>query len=228
MSEMNVPKCEREGDVVSFLYGELSETETPAFQQHIHECASCSTELAGFKSVRKSVVAWRNESLGLVTSPAPAASEVSQPRPSALAALREFFSLSPLWMKGALALASVLFCLLAGLTIARWRTTSTPLGPVVVKSGYSQQEVDKMVAERVQAELDKTKELTPEPTATVVNQPPTSGKRTVNRIVVAGHGKSEYARRPLSKTEREQLAADLRLASANDSDIDLLGDSINQ
>jgi hypothetical protein len=36
-------------------------------------------------------------------------------------------------------------------------------------------------------------------------------------------------RRPLSKTEREQLAADLRLTTAqNDSDLDLLGDRINQ
>jgi len=37
------------------------------------------------------------------------------------------------------------------------------------------------------------------------------------------------ARRPLSKSEREELAADLRLISGkSDSEIDLLGDRINQ
>jgi hypothetical protein len=46
---------------------------------------------------------------------------------------------------------------------------------------------------------------------------------------IALNAPKQKARRPLSKTEREQLAADLRLISGkNDSDLDLLDDQINQ
>jgi len=46
---------------------------------------------------------------------------------------------------------------------------------------------------------------------------------------VAFNLSNQKARRPLSKTEREQLAADLRLISVkSESDLDLLDDRINQ
>lgn len=228
MREISAPKCERESDLVSFLYGELSESETPAFERHVHECASCRAELAGFKSVRRSVVDWRNESLGLVTSSVNATKSRAEPqKPSALAALREFLSLSPLWLKGAVAFVSLLFCLLAGLTVARWLTSPT-VGPVVAKSGYSQEEVDRIVEQRLRAERDKLKETTPAAATVAISESAQTAKQTGNRLAVTRHGKSEFAKRPLSRTEREQLAADLRLASANDSDLDLVGDTLNQ
>src|SRR6185295_13368167 len=115
--------CGRENDLVGFLYGELSESEATAFERHLRECAACNTELAGFGVVRESVVAWRNESLGSVALPSqntnPSFGGKRQPGRSAVAALREFFNLSPLWMKGALAFATILFCVLAGLAVAR-------------------------------------------------------------------------------------------------------------
>jgi hypothetical protein len=53
------------------------------------------------------------------------------------------------------------------------------------------------------------------------------GPRRTNEFVA--DVPNQKSRRPLSKTEREQLAADLRLTSAkNDSDLDLLEDRINQ
>ena len=45
-------------------------TEESEFQRHMHECSSCSEELAAFSDIRSSVVAWRDESLGNITSPA--------------------------------------------------------------------------------------------------------------------------------------------------------------
>jgi hypothetical protein len=48
-------------------------------------------------------------------------------------------------------------------------------------------------------------------------------------VSVASNNPIQKARRPLSKTEREQLAADLRLVTAaNESELDLLDDGINQ
>lgn len=235
MKEVNAPKCGRENDLIGFLYGELDEIEALAFQRHLHECTTCKTELASFGDVRESVVAWRNESLSsagfptqIMTSSPTGAAEV---RPSAMAALREFFSLSPLWMKGAVAFAAILFCLFAGLAVARLRD-KRPAVMVQAPATPSQQELNALVDQRVQQELKRIKdsnEQAPNSSVTKNNSPQKNPvKRIANRSEMAANS-GRNARRPLSKTEREQLAADLRLVSAkSESDLDLLGDRINQ
>ena len=148
--------CGRENDLISFLYGELNEVEAIAFQRHLKGCAACNTELAGFGEVRESVVAWRNESLGSVAFPAQVTTPIETPRatPSAVAALREFFNLSPLWMKGAVAFAAIMFCVFAVLALARLR--ESPPAPVALAPApatHSQQELKALVDQRVQEEL---------------------------------------------------------------------------
>ena len=223
--------CGREDDLIGFLYGELNEIEAISYERHLQECTACNTELAAFGAVRESVVAWRNESLGRIGLPTQLADSSStaaaRAKPSAVAALREFFNLSPLWMKSAVAFAAILFCVLAGLALARLR--NKPPSPVVaipVANANSSQELNAQVEKRVQEELKRIKNSNESSPVNVRDSSQkTPGKRIVNRS-------SEVAlsplRRPLSKTEREQLAADLRLVSANDSDLDLLDDRINQ
>ena len=224
--------CGRENDLIGFLYGELNETEANAFQRHLEECAACNTELAGLGEVRESVVAWRNESLSTVAFPVTTQAETPRATPSAMAALREFFNLSPLWMKGAVAFALVLFCLFAGLALARLREAPrTTLAVTRGPSTTSTEELNALVDQRVQEELTRIKNsqetISAPLTATVPGHPP---KRIEKRDTqVALSASSQKARRPLTKTEREQLASDLRLVSAkNDGDLDLLDDRINQ
>lgn len=237
MKEVNAPKCERENDLIAFLYGELNDVEARTFQRHMNDCAACNIELSGFRTVRESVVAWRNESLGGVSSSQitePAVTRAGLGKPSALAALREFFNLSPLWMKGAVAFASILFCLFAGLAIARLRDKP----PAVIVTNpeskvYSEQQLNALVDRRVQDELHRIKnspQPAPPASAIVENAPKrNSWGRTTSRANVPSNDPTQKARRPLSKSEREQLAADLRLVSArNDSELDLLDDGINQ
>ena len=236
MKEVNAPNCGRENDLIGFLYGELNDVEALAFERHVHECAGCSTELAGFKDVRGSVVAWRNESLGSIgltgqtTGSSP--TRAGEARPSAMAALREFFNLSPLWMKGAVAFAAILLCVFAGLALMRLRDKP----PVAVVGAAdapanSQQELKALVEKRVQEELKRIKDAPEQATTLTANNPPQKKpvKRMVNRNSEVVFDRSQGARRPLSKTEREQLAADLRLVSArSDSDLHLLDDTINR
>jgi len=226
--------CGRENDLIGFLYGELSEVETIAFQRHLRECAACNTELSDFGEVRESVVAWRNESLGGVALPAQVTTptETRRATPSALAALREFFNLSPLWMKGAVAFAAVLFCVFAGLALARLR--EEPQRAVAITPGAgtnSQQEIKALVELRVQEELNRiknSKATAPAPLSANNVSPGNPNKLIANRSTQLALS-AQKARRPLSKTEREQLASDLRLVSAkNDGDLDLLDDRINQ
>lgn len=233
MKEVNAPNCGRENDLIAFLYGELNEVESRTFQRHMHDCAACNTELAGFRTVRESVVAWRNESLGGVSSSqmtGPAVTRASLGKPSALAALREFFNLSPLWMKGAVAFASILFCLFAGLAVARLRDKP----PTAVANNPDKANSEKLnarVEQRVQAELQRIKSTEKAPAAPVIVN--ASGPNPGRHVRRGGNevptNANQQARRPLSKSEREQLAADLRLISGkNDGELDLLDDRINQ
>ena len=236
MKAVNTPNCGREIDLISFLYGELNESETRAFERHLHECATCETEFASFGGVRELVVGWRNKSLGSVglTSPVTNSSPTRavEVRPSAMAALREFFNLSPLWMKGAVAFAAILLCVFGGLALARLGDKPpTGLAATPPASTRSPQEIQALVDQRVQEELRRIKSQEQSQALLTENHSPqkNSVKRIARESGAVALAPSNVARRPLSKTEREQLAADLGLVSArNDSDLRLLDDTINR
>src|SRR5262245_28248978 len=137
----NSPSCERAPDLIAFLYGEAGEHEARDFQLHLQQCSSCREEAASFGVVRESITAWRDEALaGFVSTPVTA-----QPKTkSALAALRQFFDLSPLWLKGATAFAAVAFCVLAGLALFRNNNPQVSANPGAV---YTEQDVNRKVKE---------------------------------------------------------------------------------
>ncbi|HEV2884921.1 MAG TPA: zf-HC2 domain-containing protein [Pyrinomonadaceae bacterium] len=230
--ELNLATCGREEDLVGYLYNELEPTSRAAFQSHISNCASCSSELAAFGDVRESVVAWRNQSLtGLLNAASPTVT-VPAEKPSALAALREFFRLSPVWMKGAVAFASILLCVLAFLVVVRSPETAAP---AVVNNSrtYSEQEMKAIVDRRVQEEMqrrqtvsnDNVVALQPTPVSDVPKSKAPPKRIRVVETVSAG----QKLRRPLSKVERQELAADLRLINGDsDSELELLSDRLNQ
>ena len=208
----NSPACERAPDLIAFLYGEADEHEARDFQQHLQQCGSCREEAASFADVRHSITAWRDEALaGFISTPAPTQQK------SALAALRQFFDLSPLWLKGATALAAVTFCVLAGVVL--FKTNEEPViskNPDVV---YTQQDVDRKVKEALakQAPVE-----IPSPENITVKPKP-------KRSRAASSTQFARSQRPLSKAERDQLAAELRLVSSDgDATLNLLGDRINQ
>ena len=222
--EANNSECVRHDDLVAYLYNEMPDVESRKFRNHLLECSSCETELSAFANVREEVVAWRNESLGAVGS---LTTEVAQAnrvpaRPSAIAALREFFNLSPAWMKGATVFASLLFCLLAVLAVARLMETPTsPLAKNGTVNARSDQEIDAIVERRVQEALQKQQTSS---SSDVAQQP-----SPVRPNVIRSRPAIDKARRPLTKVERQELAADLRLINvSNDGEPQLLSDQINQ
>lgn len=215
----NSPACERASDLIAFLYGEADEREARDFQLHLQRCSSCREEVASFGDVRHSITAWRDETLaGFVSTPVTA-----QPKTkSALAALRQFFDLSPLWLKGATALAAVTFCVLAGLALFKSNDQVISKNPDAV---YTQQDVNQAVKEALaqQARVQPPVQ-TPSPENVTLNSPKPKPKNS------RASSSTQFARsqRPLSKEEREQLAAELRLSSDDDATLHLLGDRINQ
>jgi len=210
--------CERADDLISVLYGEAGERERRDFELHLKHCGNCRAEFAAFAHVRESIGEWRDEALsGFVPAHAPAAP--APVRKSALAALRQFFDLSPLWLKGAVGFAAAVFCVLAALVVMRF----TPTGePVRVATGnpdavYTKQDLNRAVQEAL-AKQERESRAVEDPRPVIVAESPMPKRSNVAKA-------ERKARRPFSKAEREQLAAELRLIT-NDDEIgmDLLDD----
>lgn len=216
MKEMDLSStCERAGELVSVLYGEAGERERRDFEVHMKQCGSCRKEFAAFAQVRESIGEWRDEALsGFVpahVAPAPV-------RKSALAAWRQFFDLSPLWLKGAVGFGAVVFCVLAALAFVRLTPTDNPVTVATANPDavYTKQDVDRAVQEALAKK--QREQPVPEPEPTIVVQSPTPRNSNVAKA-------EPKARRPFSKAEREQLAAELRLITNDDeADLDLLDD----
>jgi hypothetical protein len=227
---MNQPVCERATDLVSFLYHEVDEREAHEFERHLAECDQCARELMQFRGIREGVIAWRQESLGMIPAQAEirnSASFAYSKKPSALVAIRQFFNLSPLWLKGATAFAGILFCVAAALMVSKLQEKPQV---AVTDKVYSEQELKAKVEAEVQAKIQQLnaadKSIVPKETgtpATATNH--NTGNRRLKETIATGR----TLRAPLTKAEREQLAADLRLISiSDDSDLNLLDDQINR
>ena len=208
----NSPVCERASDLITFVYNETTESEKRDFELHLKECSDCRQEVASVGIVRESISAWRNKALsGFVAQPLIGGAT----KKSALAAFRQFFDLSPLWLKAATGFAVLSFCVLAALVFVKIQTPEPLLTNSNPNKIYTQQEVDRIVEE----ELARQEQI-PE-TPRIIIEPPTPQIKRKDAVA--------KSRRPLSRTEREQLAADLRLLStSDDASLNLLSDRINQ
>lgn len=221
------PVCARANELVNCLYGEANAAEAAAFAQHMDGCNECRTEFALMTSVRESVSQWRSEVLGLGwrTEPVTVANPVGfKPLTparhlSALAALRQFFTVSPLWLRGATAVAAVMFCVLAALFMAR---TMAPREQLYTKDQLNDQ-VQREVA-KVKNEIRNVPEVPASETGKhevaggtqlQAPAPPFAEKHPRPKVAKAAHGS-------LSREEREQLASDLRLKPTDDEDLTFL------
>jgi hypothetical protein len=224
------PICERGNDLIAFLYGEVDEHEARDFERHLRNCVECKFELGAFKQIRESVGAWRQEALGAATASVSASKAVDRAshlgKPSAIASIREFFGLSPLWMKGSIAFASVLFCVLSVLALAHLLESPKP---VVVGDAkrYTEKELQAKIEDAVKSRLQDREAQKPSVAASddqQVKPQRSDNNRSTERVAA----NPKVGRGPLTKSEREQLAADLRLiVPQDDTELDLLGDEIN-
>jgi anti-sigma factor RsiW len=165
--------CERGEELVTYLYGEATKEEAGLFRRHLEACAVCREELAAFGGVRAGLDAWRAEALGTVPSlnieeafaPGARVLPAAPRKRSARAALREFFSLSPLWLRAGAFAAMLAVCALIALTLARaevrWGSDGIALRagvtekvikePIQVPTqiGYTDEQVNAIVAQKV-------------------------------------------------------------------------------
>jgi anti-sigma factor RsiW len=219
---MKTPACERGSDLIAFLYGEANEQEAQDFERHLGLCRDCRSEMASFGHVRESISLWKEEALAGFVSP-----QVVAPvrKKSAVSALREFFDLSPWWMKGAVGFAGIIFCVMVVMVVARTEKRT----PVVVRTDamYSEQELQQALAKALQEQSEKIAATYAQKNRDGVNET-ASVKSQRQQTRFSKPTQLVKVRRPLSKSEREQLAADLRLLSRDEDNLNLLSDRINQ
>lgn len=223
------PVCHRSEDLVTYLYKEASAAEAQDFASHVETCEACRAEFAVFSQVHESILLWRNEALGSAFSPAPQAAPVlaeattdsrqfvqHERRLPALAALREFFSVSPLWLRGATAFAALLLCVLALLAISRLsqKQNQVAINQAPNSDYYSKKQFDVAVAQEVKRQMDQLNSKEP-PAPTTATR--TNSNVTSRRTQLAASGAQPRAR-GLTRAEREQLAADLRLTPGRDEE----------
>ena len=151
--EQNVA-CARAEDLVAYLYGEAGKVEARDFEHHMEHCDSCRSESVAFSRMREDIIEWRNLSLpsfdfSNTVMQGLSKAEAAKPGRSALLAMREFFSLSPLWMRGATAAAVIVFCALIVFTVARFNERPTAVVKVTAPAPTEAQ-LDQLVRERME------------------------------------------------------------------------------
>lgn len=220
MNEINnSPDCERASDLIAFLYNEANEHERRDFESHLNECRVCRAEVESFGVVRESITTWRDEVLsGFVATPLPN----RQQKKSAIAAIRQFFDLSPLWLKGAIGFAVIGLCALATLPLLKTAQTPTQTANAnKTPAVYTEQDVARLVQEALvkSQQVERPTEDQDKIDISLPSRP--KPRRTNNQMA--------ESKRPLTRAEREQLAVDLRLLTTRDDiELYLLEDRINQ
>jgi hypothetical protein len=219
MKETNDRSCEGTDELMKVLYDEASDAEAMSFQQHILFCSACREEFTNLRSVRNSLIAWRQESLPAFSGASFSVRETVAPSP--MAALRAFFSLSPLWMKGAVACVSVVFCILAVLAVFNFRKEAQVVNQ---QQPLTANEIEDLVNKRAQQKVEEMK-------ASDVKKPVVASADNAVKVIQSAPKRTArlQQQRPLTRAEREQLAADLRLSSpTEETELDLLSDRLNR
>jgi hypothetical protein len=223
------PVCHRSEDLVSYLYGEAPAMDAVDFRHHLQQCDACRSEFTVFNQVHDSIQLWRDQALGASFSTAAVAEPVNEStefapqkrRLSAIAALREFFSVSPLWLRGATTFAALLLFVLGIMVVVRLerkpvQIVDTVKNEKLYTQGQLQDEVNKAV-ERTRVEL-ASRQSAPAGASVVKDEP----RPLIKRPQVAANQPKSVRPRGLNRQEREQLAADLRLTSSADDEDSLL------
>jgi hypothetical protein len=253
MEYTKTPACSYSEALVSYLYGEISPVESRDFEKHMGACGICQSEFAEFTQVRDSISEWRERVFNpegeiiIAETPrlVPFGAVAQRPRYySARAAIREFFALSPLWLRGAIAFGVVAFFALAAFSILRVSRPETVVVEKPVAVMPSQQEIDTLVlnsTEKIRAQSAETVSLSRN-TAQQNAQIPqiarsqrgagatNSGRRrTRTRTFRPGSGINDKDEVALSESESGQLLSDLGLAASNeDENVPRLSDLVEE
>jgi len=216
------PVCHRAEDLVTYLYDEATAEEARDFSAHMQQCDACRAEFTVFHQVHDSIVTWRNEAIGSVVQvpqSISAASDVTatdrfvrhERKISGLAALREFFSVSPLWLRGATAFAGLLLCALIVFAVSRtWQQ------PVITARDDDKKYTEAQFQEAVRKQVEQIAKSGEEKREQVI--PTNDDAQPQTQFATRRRPRTQPSNK-LTHEEREQLAADLGLIPRREEEL---------
>ena len=238
--------CGRAEQLVAYLYGESAGAAGADFERHLSACVACRDELAAYGTTRAAVADWRAELISSAPSVslaavmrageqhAPTTPVVAiAPRRAAWDALREFFSLTPAWLRVASAAFALAVCALAALAVlnaeVRWRdgdfAFSTGLRPLPAAGAgaqtptqadaTSQPELARLSAERDAAlrELEATRAELETSRAANIDAVYQAVDESESLAPVRSNAATRPAQPAAERTRRPNNAPDARAAS---------------
>ncbi len=113
--------CSFSQEIVSYIYGEMTELAKTEFETHVHNCLECAEELASFGVLRSSIQTWKKEEFLPLVQPEIilpfeekqktfALVDSSKNTTSWLDSFRNLFRLSPMWMTATASCAVLMIC----------------------------------------------------------------------------------------------------------------------
>jgi hypothetical protein len=236
MQNKSDANCAFAPSLLGFLYGEISDKESREFESHILGCKACAAEFSDLTGVRDAIEVWHHE---LLAKPAQQINFTEQPilpavvparqKPSAIAAVRAFFQLSPNWLRAATAAVALLFCaslfvLLFGgsqSVVDRAGNISAPLAIDIehISRGISADNSNQLVA----VKLSEQKVTEPRVTRS-------RGGREIPVIAKVYHrsGSVDTSSQLADSRDREQLMSDLGLTSNKEEQLPRLSDILEE
>ena len=216
------PVCHRAEDLVTYLYDEATAEEARDFSAHMQQCDACRAEFTVFHQVHDSIVTWRNEAIGATlpvsagaTNPVVVMGAFVHPerKLSARAALREFFSVSPLWLRGATAFAGLLLCALIVFAVSRtWQQ------PVMTARDDDKKYTEAQFQEAVRKQVEQIAKSSEEKREQMITPTNDDVQPQTQFATRRSRPKTQPANK-LTSEEREQLAADLGLIPRREEEL---------
>ncbi|MBX7173189.1 MAG: hypothetical protein K1X72_19625 [Pyrinomonadaceae bacterium] len=138
-NHQNLP-CNFAEEIISYLYNEMNHSEKINFETHLPDCAFCAREIADFTSVRSEIINWKSNEFDLVPTPVieiPYENSVQVVRANPIsrpwyAGIREYFSLSPIWLTASTAMALLAICI--GLVLVTINSLKNPNDKIAQKN----------------------------------------------------------------------------------------------
>ena len=82
LNNENEKSCGFADEIVTYIYGEISETERSKFEMHLVDCMSCTDEFAGISNARFAIFEWQKEEFAHLSTPEIVIPYTAKPKPA--------------------------------------------------------------------------------------------------------------------------------------------------
>jgi len=159
MNNKNNRGCDKQEELVTYLYGEATPEASRQFETHIRECLTCARELREFSSLRETMQTWEMDTLPHI---------VIEPKRTFTMVFRELFTVTPIWAKALAGVAALLvFAALLNVEVSvgsvkigahlfGGRTAAAPVNST--DASISREEIDKIIQQRVSESEQRNKQ----------------------------------------------------------------------